>query len=83
MLKSEQQPCERRVLGMWRRMKKLSTIPFKATEVSLSESVLLKTFHGAEEDDDNPVNLKNGSIFGSSSILVLILSFMQPDSLCD
>lgn len=72
---------------MWRRMKKLSTIPFKVTEVSagkhVSESVLLKTFHGAEEDDDNPVNLKNGTIFGSSSILVLILSFMQPDSLCD
>lgn len=53
----------------------------KATKVSVdkcvSESVQLGQFHGAEGDDDNLVKLKNGNAYGSSFILLLILSYIH------
>ena len=44
----------------------------KATQVSwgkcVSQAVQLRQFHAAEEDDDNPVKLKNGNVYRSSFI---------------
>lgn len=37
----------------------------------VSESGQLRQFHGAREDDDNPVKLKNGNVYGTPFIPVI------------
>lgn len=43
----------------------------------VSESMQLREFHGAEEDDDNPVKLKNVNVYGSLFILLFMLSYIH------
>lgn len=43
----------------------------------VSQSVQLRQFHGAEGEDDNPVKLKKWNSYGSSFILILILSYIH------